>query len=144
MASWRESASQEAQDDLDGLLDAALPFAQDMLAEHGEFFPYAMSLSTDGEEAIVAGDPGTGERPASTDVLSVLVSGLRAQRERLRALVILSDVRLDGADAIRAELEHREGQAMAIFLPYKRRRFGRVVDYDDLRASAAQPQVWVD
>ena len=143
MASWRESASQEAQNDLDGLLlDAVLPFAQDMLAKHGEFFPYAMSLSTDGEAAMVAGEPGTGERPGSTDVLSILVSGLRAQRERLRAFVIVSDVGLDGVDAIRAELEHREGHAMAIFLPYKRKRFGRGVDYDNLRASAAQPQVW--
>jgi hypothetical protein len=75
MTSWRDDASQQAQDDLDGLVGAALPFAEQMLDQHGELFPYAVALDEAGEPRMVAADPGTGEQPASVDVLRVLAKG---------------------------------------------------------------------
>lgn len=63
MGSWRDDASQQVQDDLDGHLDAALPFATQMLDDHGEFFPYGVALDSAGSERMIAGDPGQGERP---------------------------------------------------------------------------------
>jgi hypothetical protein len=126
--SWRESASQRAQDDLDGLLGAALPFAEKMLDKHGEFFPYAVVLGADGQPRMVAGHPG-GERPASADVLAVLVDGLRAQRDEIRA-------------AARVELEHREGHALVALQPYRKKRLRRGVEYADMLGSDGTPQVW--
>ena len=58
MTSWRDSLSAEAQADMDNMLDAALPFAQQMLTKHGEFYPYAVSMSAGGEVAMVAADVG--------------------------------------------------------------------------------------
>lgn len=143
MGSWRDSASPQAQDDLDNLLNEALPFAQQMLDEHGEFFPYAVTTDAAGGIGMVAGDPGVGENPSSLDVLAVLVDGLRNARQSLRAVGLVSDVRLSSSDAIRVELEHVEGPAMAVVLPYATRRYRRGIDYGDLSAAASSPSVWV-
>jgi hypothetical protein len=39
-------------------------------------------------------------------------------------------------------VEHREGPAIAVFLPYKKKRFGRGIEYGSLSAGAGQGQVW--
>ena len=142
MTSWRDTASQQAQDDLDALVNAALPFATQQLEKHGEFYPYGVSLSTAGDEGMVAGDPGAGERPASTAVLATLVEGLRRERDGLRAAALVADVRWSDGDAIRVELEHREGPAIAVLLPYEQKRFGRGVEFGNLTAGESSPQIW--
>jgi hypothetical protein len=142
MTSWRDSATSEAQEDLDGLVNAALPFAAQMLEQHGEFFPYGVALDASGEVRMIAGDPGHGERPPSADVLSTLVAGLRSQRDDLRAAALVSDVRLADSDAVRVELEHRDGHAIAAFLPYKQKRLRRGIEFGDLSADSGSPQVW--
>jgi hypothetical protein len=142
VTSWRDSASQEAQHDLDRLVNAAIPFAAQMLDERGEFFPYGVSLDSAGEERMVAADPENGERPASAAVLTTLVEGLRRQRDSLRAVALVADVRLPDSDAVRVELEHRDGQAIAVFLPYRKKRLRSGVNLGELRAGPATPQVW--
>ena len=141
MTSWRDSASQQAQADLDGLLNITLQFAQQMLAKRAEFYPFGATVTAGGETRLLAGDLGQ-EHPASADVLSLLVERLRQERAGLKAVAICSDVRLSESDAIRVELEHRDGHAIAVLMPYKPKRFGRGVEYDDLRGGAADKQVW--
>jgi hypothetical protein len=142
MTSWRETSSQQAQEDLDALLELTLPFAQQQLAEHGEFFPFAAAVGADGAPRLIAADPGLGERPASTDILDQLVGGLREQAGDIRAAALVADVRVGESDAARVELEHRDGQAICVLLPYKRRRLRRGVDYGELGAAPAQPRIW--
>jgi|SRR5215469_711484 len=142
MTSWRDSASQGSQDDLDGLLNVTLPFAQQMLEKSGEFYPFGAAVTANGETRLIAGDPAQGEHPASAEVLSTLLKGFRQTRADLRAVAICSDVRLSDSDAVRVELEHRDGHAMAVLLPYKKKRFGRGVQYDELRGGTAEQQVW--
>ena len=141
MTSWRDSASQQAQADLDGLLNITLPFAQQMLAKRGEFYPFGATVNAGGETRLLGGDLGQ-EHPASADVLSLLVEGLRLERADLRAVALCSDVGLSDSEAIRVELEHRDGHAMAVLMPYKKKRFGRTVEYDDLRGGTADKQIW--
>jgi hypothetical protein len=142
VTSQRDSASQQAQDDLDELLNASLPFAQQMLDKHGEFYPYAVTITASGETLLVAGEPGQGEHPNNADILQVLVEGLRARRDALRAAAMVSDVRLSDSDAVRVEVEHEEGPAIAAFLPYGKKRPRRGIEYGEMTADSGDRKVW--
>jgi hypothetical protein len=142
MPSWRDSASQQCQDDLDGLLNMTLPLAQQMLEKHGEFFPFGAVMTTGGEAQLLGADRGLGERLASAAVLATMRGGIHDYRARYRAVATCFDVRLPESDAVRIELEHQEGPVMAVFLPYKKKRFGGGVEYGELGLGAADRQVW--
>lgn len=143
MTSWRETASPECQADLDELLNAALPFAQQMLAKHGEFFPYAVAMNRDGQIAMIAGYTGT-EQPPSADVLAVLYDGLRAKADENRGAAVVADVRLRGeaTDAIQIEAEHREGIALKVFLPYRKGAAGGPLETGQMRAEPGEQRIW--
>lgn len=142
MTSWRDDLSQSAQDDLDGLLDFVLPFATEQLEKHGEFFPFGATVSSDGTMTAVMGDPDGSDQPLSQDVLDTLAAGMKAQAGDLRAVALVSDVRLSDSDAIRVQTEHREGAALSAFLPYVKARFRKTVTYGNLSASPGERLVF--
>lgn len=143
MASWRDSASAQAQEQLDELLNVVLPFAQQQLAAHGEFFPYAAAIGADGQPELIASVPAGGsERPASADVIQACLATLTDKRHELHAAAIVADVTTPDGDAIRVDLEHLEGHAITILLPYSRKRFRKNVDYGPLRAQTGHKQIW--
>lgn len=78
----------------------------------------------------------------STDVIATMLEGLTRTRDDLRAIAIVADVRTSDWDAVRVELEHRDGHAIAVLLPYKKKRFGRGIAYGSLRAAAGTRRVW--
>jgi hypothetical protein len=145
VASWRDAASQQAQDDLDGLLDAALGFAKQQLDGYREFYPCAIVVDTDGQQRVVGADAGK-EQPESADLITTLIGALLGQRGQLRGVAIVADVRVPeiGSDAVRVILEHSEQIAITVLLPYRARRFGRGVDYGDLQAGTAAAFIWPD
>jgi hypothetical protein len=111
--------------DSESLLNAALPFAQRMLKEHGEFYPYAVTLRADGTTAMVAGYDGR-ERPPSLEIIDILKGGLRADAaaHKIVASAIVSDVLTadpsTGAktDAISVALDHRDHYSIVVLLRY--------------------------
>ena len=143
VTSWRDTSSALAQDDLDALLNALLPFAEDQLAKNGAFYPFAGSMSLDGEATLVATDPGLGEHPASDQVLTTLYDGARANANASRAFAFVADVRANGSDAVRLELEHREGTALVLLLPYTRSRFKKALTFGQMGVSTGAPRVWL-
>jgi hypothetical protein len=114
-----------------------------MLAKHGEFFPYAVAMSRNGEIAMIAGYTGT-EKPPSAEVLGILYEGLRSKAEENRGAAIAADVRLkgEGTDAIQVEVEHREGIALKVFLPYRKKRFGDGLETGEMRGEAGERRIW--
>lgn len=144
MTSWRDDASAQAQKDLDGLLGAALGFAQQQLETHGEFFPYAAAIGSDGQAELVAAQPDDDEHPASADVIDACIAALISKRDHLRAGAIVADVHVRelDSDAIRVDLEHSEGHALTILLPHTPKRAGNGVDYGSIQAQPGQTQIW--
>jgi hypothetical protein len=126
--------------DLEELLNALIPFAQEMLAKHGEFYPFGASVSAKGEIACVAGEMGE-EQPDTKEVIDLLVKGLgdEASRGEIRAAAICYDVRIvppeqtEQVDAIAVRTEHQNGEAIEAYLPYRKAGRGKY-EYDELFA----------
>ncbi|MHB8188578.1 MAG: hypothetical protein ACYDDU_21410 [Dermatophilaceae bacterium] len=143
MTSWRHTASDLAQHDLDELLDACIGFAQQQLADHGEFFPYAAAIRANGQVEMIASRPDlTNNRPKSAAVIASCEVTLADMREALRAAAVVADVRTTDGDCIQVNLEHAEGPALTVLLAYARRRFRGTVDYGQLTATTATPRIW--
>ena len=142
MATWRDQASEQAQADLDGLLNVVLPFAQKMLSDNGEFFPFGAIVTNEGRSELVAADPGLGERPPSASVLDGLLRSFRAKRDQTRATAACADVHREDTDAVMVALEHLEGVALNVFLPYKKKRFRGGLEFGAINASTGTRQVW--
>ena len=134
--------------DLGALLNALLPYAQQMLEKHGEFFPFAASMSSAGEIALAASYSGD-EHPESQAVIDLSIQGLRerATRGEIRASGVCVDVRAIApgqskkTDAIETRLEHANGEAVNVFLPYQKGFRGKL-KYGDIFASSGTPSVF--
>jgi hypothetical protein len=116
----------EPTDEIQELLNFLLPFAERMLTENGEFYPYAASVASDGEVSAVAIHLGD-EHPDAGDLLVSLHEQLRMQAAdgEIRASGIAADVTLtdpdsgETTDAVQVQLDHAQGDAVDIYVPYE-------------------------
>ena len=141
MSSWRDTVSVEAQDDLDGLTALVLETAERHLASHGEFAPFAAGISQSGEASLSHAAPD-GDESSAADLLEALYEGAREEAATERAVAFAADVALEGSDAVQIELEHREGVALCLIVPYGRRRLRRGVTFSGMTVNAGDPRVW--
>ncbi|MGW0252665.1 hypothetical protein ACWDYH_39180 [Nocardia goodfellowii] len=146
MPSWRDTASQLAQDDLDGLLDIAIRTAAEELADAGEFYPFAAAVATTGQVRLIAAPESVDPQPQPTaelrDQLLTLLAGTASE---LRAAAVVTDVRISatGTDAIEVTLEHAEGHPMRLVTPYALRPGASLdIDMDATSAHAATARIW--
>ena len=138
-----------AHPDLDELLNALVPFAQQMLSKHGEFFPFGATMTTNGELTADAAYDGD-EQPPSEQLIDLLTQGFRQQAAsgQIRAAGICYDVRIippgqtEKTDAICLALEHQTGEAANLYLPYKKGLLGRY-KYGELFGEARTPEFFV-
>jgi hypothetical protein len=146
LTSWRDGTSAQAQADLDGLVSAALGMAQQLLGSNHEFYPFAAAVTVKDEFEFIAGRPpdDATDRPSTAAVLASCESIVESRRGGLRAAALVADVRTPDGEAIQVDLEHTEGAALRVLLPYTRHRLGRVKEYGDLRAEVGVPRFWTD
>lgn len=137
------------RDDLDALLNPLLPFAQDMLRKHGEFFPFGAVTKAGGEVELVAGYTGS-EQPPSQELIDLMVGAMRSRAAsgEINAAGICYDVRVwteDGktTDAIAVSLEHRAGDSVAVLMPYSKGRFTGL-RFGDLTAGPGERRIFTE
>lgn len=113
-----------ARRQVERLMNAGLPFAEKMLAERGEFFPFGAVLLSEGKiRTVGAGDAG--DDASSAEVYERLIDGIRegagAREYRAAAVFALVELRdpADGAliSAVHVALEHESGYCVDVYYP---------------------------
>jgi hypothetical protein len=138
-----------AHEDIDTLLNAVLPFAQQMLGKYGEFYPIGASMNAAGEVGLVGVMPES-EHPEAQEIIDLLMAQLvdDARKREIRGSAICFDGsaippgQSAKSDAICAHLEHASGICVAAFLPYRKEISGEVT-YGELFAGELKPQIFV-
>jgi hypothetical protein len=143
MASWRDNVSKTAQADLGRLVEAVVPLAKQLLTDSGQFVPFGAALNMAGDLRMLTGHPG-GRQPVDMDVLEGLLAVVLGDRDNLRAVAFVADVRFGQPPepAVLVELEHREGATQAFVLRHSTKRLGRGVEYGGLAGIASARRVW--
>ena len=121
------------KEDVEKLMNELLPFAEKMLREHGEFYPYGGALSADGKIVHKGADTGS-QHPESTELINLMIQGFRsdaAQRKYI-ATAIIHDIRTippgqtQKTDAICVSLDHKDNYSVNVIFPYTLREGGKL------------------
>ncbi len=113
----------QAEDDCNQLLNLALPFAEQMLKEHGEFLPFGAQILADGKIASVAVNE---DDTRSQNLIDLLQAAFKADaiNGNVIATALVYDVRVlppgasQKSDAIALNLDHRDNYSVIVFMPY--------------------------
>jgi len=145
MTSWRNNASQQAQDDLDALFNDSLNAAIHFLNKNKAFSPFALTSSIEDKPALVAVGHEK-EFPDSQSIISYLISSLQSTNDNYKAIGIIADVSIDQGknSAIRISLEHRENIAIEIIVPYSIHGIIRKeIKIGEFSASSIENFIWI-
>lgn len=112
------------------LLEAVVPFAEQMLNKYGEFYPFGASLANGGEIALVQ-PADEHESPASDELISIAkeVFRKRAAKQQITssALVVNMTMRRSDSeskqDVVAVMLDDHEDYSVIVYYPYSKRSF---------------------
>jgi hypothetical protein len=143
MASWSDSASQQAQADLDELLDAAADFAVRRIALAGSFQPFAIVMSVDGHIQVVQSNDPSGQVMEVSDHLAALWRDLAELKYSSRAVAVVVNVALpeEKRDGMQVTVEHQEGIAIGLIARYTVGA-NRITSLETPSAYEEDPRLW--
>jgi hypothetical protein len=111
--SWRETASEECQEDFDALLDECIDIAANNLVRNWGLDPTAIAVDAGGDRSVVMAEDSHGL--SSRDEL---INSLKGSASSTRSFAIVSRVRDKSTDKlIEVHLEHRDIAIQMVF-PY--------------------------
>jgi hypothetical protein len=114
------------KDEATNLMNMLLPFAERMLKEHGEFYPYGGAMLPDGSMTMIGADDGN-QHPKSQPLIELMAASFRdaAAHGKYKATGIVYDVRtlppgaIEKTDAIAVRLDHEAGYSVVVMIPYR-------------------------
>ena len=145
MSNWRDSASDEVQDDFDRLAEVTVAAARSFLELGGDFIPFPMAIKSDGELAAIGLEQPTPPSPPDPrEVIDGIVGLFRDRRDSIRALAIGADVELpaEALDAIEVRLEHRDGFSITVLVPYQIDSLDDSYLFDEPRIQDGVARIW--
>lgn len=108
------------------LLEAVLPFAEQTLNKHGEFYPFGACLGQDGQISLLQPDTGT-ERPEPDELVALAKDSFRrlAAENKITTSAVVANMRLkelgkDAVDAIAVMLDDREDYSIIMYYAYSK------------------------
>lgn len=136
-----------AKADCEALMNWLLPFAKQLLGQHGEFHPYGGAMQTDGNLKSVFGWDGD-EHPPAAELIRLIKDGFIACANdgSFKATALVYDVRIalspngETSDAIAVSMNHRDNYSVVVLLPYRIDN-GRVI-YDQVMARPGEADVF--
>jgi hypothetical protein len=137
---WRATTSQAAQEDLDGLFADSLKAAAVALA-HQNFTPFMLVIERSGGRSFRE----LGAMVCSDENAVVGALQLDSDGSTLRARATVLDVTVRApftGDAIRVKLEHSEGVAIDMLVPYRAGDDGITVAVEESAGAAAVSSLW--
>ncbi|MFZ2965141.1 MAG: hypothetical protein WA006_10725 [Rhodoglobus sp.] len=145
MHSWRDGLPAASQADIDRLLDTGLRLARQRLVDASEFEPFAILIAVDGRLLAVDLDTSElGKHPEAEAISLAARAQLRHLAPSARCTALVTNTRLsrERTDAVEVRLEHQDGVALIVLLPYKRPRFGGTTEYGEPAAYPGTREVW--
>lgn len=144
MPSWRENVSKETQADIDGAFSAVVQLTQLTMKKQRGFQPFAVALTTEGEQIIVMQDTAVAGTTKQDVLLSETQALLVARRDEIRAYALGFDVHVPShnSDAIEVRVEHKDGTAMTIRVLYTTKRMKRGMELGEMLPSTGTRLVW--
>lgn len=116
----------ESKVQLENLMNVVIKSAQFFLSKNGEFYPFAQVINNDNKVQIVYSLDEEGH-PSSKEVLKTLELSLQEKAEDNYLVVavctnitVTKSDKVNFSDAINIRLEHRDGLAYNVYLPYKK------------------------
>ncbi len=136
------------KDECETLMNAVLPFTEQMLTAHREFYPFGGAMKPSGEIVQVGGRT-SGEHPPSQEVIDILESGFRkaAAIGQYKATALVVDMRIvppgksSKQDGVAVRLDHRDGYSAAVVFPYTFSDDGKVV-FEQPFAAAGENRIF--
>src|SRR5215467_1352446 len=126
-------AVRTSKEDCEELMNVVLPFAQKMLKEKHEFFPFGAAMAPSGR--INGTMAAAGHKPDVDQLISVLELGLRqgASEGKYKATAVVVDMvvippgKSAKQDGVAVRLDHRDGYSVIVGFPYSFSDAGELV-----------------
>lgn len=147
---WRDRVPQPVLGEMDGVFARIMPYAEELLRQFGEIYPFGMRMSEAGEFAPVFAGPDIPQDAPADVVLARLHDVAASLAEDTRAVAFVVQVRIpqlpasDRGNAVRVEIHHREPYSIGVIVPYERHPETRelVMRPEDMYAYPESRRVW--